>query len=38
MLDKEVWVEANKNIGRLLGYPKTAVAEYIKSSSNEEHL
>ena len=38
VLDKEAWVEANKNIGRLLGYPKTAVAEYIKFSSNEEHL
>lgn len=30
ILDRRVWIEANNQIGELLGYPKTATAEYIR--------
>ena len=30
ILDRGVWIEANNQIGELLGYPKTATAEYIR--------
>ena len=30
ILDRRAWIEANNQIGELLGYPKTATAEYIR--------
>ena len=30
ILDKKVWAEANYQIGKMLGYPKTATLEYIR--------
>ena len=30
ILDRRVWIEANNQIGELLGYPKTATVEYIR--------
>ena len=30
ILDRKVWIETNNQIGELLGYPKTATAEYIR--------
>ena len=30
ILDGKVWIETNNQIGELLGYPKTATAEYIR--------
>ena len=30
ILDRRVWIGANNQIGELLGYPKTAIAEYIR--------
>ena len=30
ILDRKVWIETNNQIGELLGYPKTAIAEYIR--------
>ena len=30
ILDRRAWIEANNQIGELLGYPKTAIAEYIR--------
>ena len=30
VLDKKVWVEANYQIGKILGYPETATLEYIR--------
>lgn len=30
ILDKQVWIEANYQIGKILGYPETATLEYIR--------
>ena len=30
ILDKQVWIEANYQIGKMLGYPETATSEYIR--------
>ena len=30
ILDKQVWIEANYQIGKILGYPETATSEYIR--------
>jgi hypothetical protein len=30
ILDKQVWIEANYQIGKMLGYPETATLEYIR--------
>ena len=30
ILDKKEWIEANYQIGKILGYPETATSEYIK--------
>lgn len=30
ILDKEEWIEANYQIGKILGYPETATLEYIR--------
>ena len=30
ILDKKMWIEANYQIGKILGYPETATLEYIK--------
>lgn len=30
ILDKQVWSEANYQIGKILGYPETATSEYIR--------
>ena len=30
ILDKKVWIEANYQIGKILGYPETATLEYIR--------
>ena len=30
ILDKKVWIEANYQIGKILGYPETATSEYIR--------
>ena len=30
ILDKKEWIEANYQIGKVLGYPETATSEYIK--------
>lgn len=30
ILDKKVWIEANYQIGKMLGYPETATSEYIR--------
>ena len=30
ILDKQVWIEANCRIGKILGYPETATLEYIR--------
>ena len=30
ILDKNVWAEANYQIGKILGYPETATSEYIR--------
>ena len=30
VLDKKVWIEANYQIGKMLGYPETATLEYIR--------
>ena len=35
ILDRRVWIEANNQIGELLGYPKTAIAEYIRRQIEE---
>lgn len=30
ILDKQVWIEANYQMGKMLGYPETATLEYIR--------
>ena len=36
--DRNEWNEANLRVGKLLGYPKTAVLEYIKTSGNASYM
>lgn len=33
--NREKWNEVNINVGKLLGYPETAILEYIEASSDE---
>ncbi|MBR5647644.1 hypothetical protein IKW73_01745 [Candidatus Saccharibacteria bacterium] len=35
ILDRKKWVKATKRIGKLLGYPKTAVNEYVNETDLE---
>ena len=36
--DRNEWNEANLRVGKLLGYPKTAVLEYIKTSGDASYM
>ena len=36
--DRKKWNEANLRVGKLLGYPETAVLEYIKTSGNASYM
>ena len=36
--DRNKWNEANLRVGKLLGYPKTAVLEYIKTSGDASYM
>ena len=36
--DRNKWIEANLRVGRLLGYPETAVLEYIKTSGDASYM
>lgn len=35
ILDKKEWIEANYQIGKILGYPETATSEYIRMQIEE---
>lgn len=36
--DRNKWNEANLHVGKLLGYPETAVLEYIKTSGDASYM